>query len=315
LLLTLTYNLQSADKEDGISPLLNAQVSSLQKMLRYRLLYRWMVALLPFIVIAAVSFFMLSVLPGFALTAFLQWWGIAFLYAIFWLILVAFVQYFQYSSLINAITLTSVWVLFLIAIPGLLNTWLNYKYPAANKTEIAEYRDFDFKAWNISIDDHKKYLFGIYPQLQKEAEKLDTNQIKTFSYSLQVFNREKELHGLIIGKADERASAEEKTFLINPVGGVMRSFATVSQTSLNHQQIFEKDVFAYREKKLKYLFEKMINQPHFTKNDFVEMPKYQIKKNKSVFIVFLFPMVLMMVLSVLFILLGRTQKTLLKCFY
>jgi|694.fasta_scaffold20913_8 ABC-2 type transport system permease protein len=300
LLLTLTYNLQSADKEDGISPLLNAQVSSLQKMLRYRLLYRWMVALLPFIVIAAVSFFMLSVLPGFALTAFLQWWGIAFLYAIFWLILVAFVQYFQYSSLINAITLTSVWVLFLIAIPGLLNTWLNYKYPAANKTEIAEYRDFDFKAWNISIDDHKKYLFGIYPQLQKEAEKLDTNQIKTFSYSLQVFNREKELHGLIIGKADERASAEEKTFLINPVGGVMRSFATVSQTSLKHQQNFEKDVFAYREKKLKYLFEKMINQSHFTKNDFVAMPKLERTDTQNGLIKYLLPLITIVLIVILY---------------
>jgi ABC-2 type transport system permease protein len=213
---------------------------------------------------------------------------------------VAFVQYFQYSSLINAITLTSVWVLFLIAIPGLLNTWLNYKYPAANKTEIAEYRDFDFKAWNISIDDHKKYLFGIYPQLQKEAEKLDTNQIKTFSYSLQVFNREKELHGLIIGKADERASAEEKTFLINPVGGVMRSFATVSQTSLKHQQNFEKDVFAYREKKLKYLFEKMINQLHFTKNDFVAMPKLERTDTQNGLIKYLLPLITIVLIVILY---------------
>jgi ABC-2 type transport system permease protein len=245
----------------------------------------------------------------------MQWWSIALIYTIFWLALVALVQHFQFSSLINAITLAGVWVLLLIAIPGLFNTWFNYKYPAANKTEIAEYRDYNYKAWDISLDKHKKYLFGIYPQLQNDAAKLDTNNVKSFSYSLQVFNREKELHTAITGKAAEQAAAEEKTFWINPIGGVMRSFATVSQTSLNHQQIFEKDVFAYREKKLKYLFEKMINQPHFTKIDFVEMPKYQIKINKSVFIVFLFPMVLMMVLSVLFILLGRTQKTLLKCFY
>lgn len=274
LLLALTYNLQSADKEAGISPLLNAQASSTQKLMRFRLLYRWLVALIPLIITATVSIFMLSELPGFSFSAFFQWWGIALLYALFWLVVVALVQQFQFSSLINAITLAGVWVLLLIAIPGLLNTWFNYKYPAANKTEIAEYRDFDFKAWDISLDKHKKYLFDIYPQLQKDVGKLDTNHIRDFSYSLQVFNREKELHTAITGKAAAQSNAEEKTFWINPVGGVMRSFATISRTSLSQQQKFENDVFAYREKKLRHIFENMLTQPRFTKKDFEAIPKF-----------------------------------------
>lgn len=274
LLLALTYNLQSADREAGISPLLNAQVSSLQKLTHYRLLFRWLIALLPFIVTAVVSFFLLSGLPGFSFTAFLQWWGVALLYALFWLMVVALVQHFQFSSLINAITLAGVWVVLLIAIPGLLNTWFNYKYPAANKTEIAEYRDFDFKAWDVSLGKHKAYLFGIYPQLAKDAEKLDSNHIRGFSYSLQVFGREKELHAAISGKAAEQSAAEDRMFWINPVGGAMRSFATISQTGLNNQQQFEKDIFTYREKKLKHIFENMLLQTHFTKKDFEAMPKF-----------------------------------------
>lgn len=274
LLLALTYNLQSADQEAGISPLLNAQASSTQKLMRYRLFYRWLIALFPFVITAAASFFILSALPRFSFVAFMLWWGIALLYTLFWLVLVALVQRFHFSSLLNAITLAGIWVLLLIAIPGLLNTWFNYKYPATNKTEIAAYRDFDFKAWDISLDKHKKYLFGIYPQLQKDAEKSDTNHIKGFSYSLQVFNREKELHAAITAKAAEQAAAEEKTFWINPVGGVMRSFATVSQTSLNQQHLFEQDVYTYRGKKLKYIFENMLLQPHFTKKDFEAMPEF-----------------------------------------
>lgn len=310
LLLALTYNLQSADKEAGISPLLNAQASSIQKLMRHRLLYRWLVALVPFIITAAASFFMLSVLPGFSFTAFMQWWGIALLYALFWLLVVALVQQFQFSSLINAITLAGVWVLLLIAIPGLLNTWFNYKYPAANKTEIAEYRDFDFKAWDISLDKHKKYLFGIYPQLEKYAGKSDTNHIKEFSYSLQVFNREKELHAAITGKAAKQAAAEERTFWINPVGGIMRSFATISQTSLSQQLQFEKDIYAYREKKLIHIFENMLMQPHFTKKDFEGIPKYKINESENSFMSFLIPIVLLMVIALLLIILNLNHKVL-----
>lgn len=300
LLLALTYNLLSADKEAGIYPLLNAQASNIQKLMQYRLFFRWLAALFPFIITSVASFFILSPLPLFSFVAFMQWWSIALMYTMFWLALVALVQHFQFSSLINAITLAGVWVLLLIAIPGLFNTWFNYKYPAANKTEIAEYRDYNFKAWDISLDKHKKYLFGIYPQLQKYAAKSDTNNIKSFSYSLQVFNREKELHAAITGKAAEQAAAEEKTFWINPVGGVMRSFATVSQTSLKHQQIFEKDVFAYREKKLKYLFENILNQPHFTKNDFVAMPKLERTDTQNGLIKYLLPLITIVLIVILY---------------
>jgi ABC-2 type transport system permease protein len=308
LLVALTYNLQSADKEAGISPLLNVQASSIQKLMRYRLLYRWLVALTPFVITAAASFFMLSALPGFSFAAFMQWWGIALLYALFWLVVVALVQRLQFSSLINAVTLAGVWVLLLIAIPGLLNTWFNYKYPAANKTEIAEYRDFDFKAWDISLDKHKKYLFGIYPRLEKDTARLDSNHIRGFSYSLQVFNREKELHAAITGKAAEQAAAEESTFWINPVGGVMRSFATISQTSLSQQQQFEKDIFVYREKKLRHIFENMLMQPHFTKKDFEAMPAFTASTGHSGVWRYLLPLLAIITITFLYLLFRKQVK-------
>lgn len=308
LLLALTYNLQSADKEAGISPLLNAQAGSIKKLMWQRLLFRWLIAFAPAIIIAIVSYFMLATLPQFSFTAFIQWWSIALLYALFWLVVVALVQRFQFSSLINAITLAGVWVLLLIAIPGLLNTWFNYQYPATNKTEIAEYRDYDFKAWDQPNSSHKKYLFSIYPQLIKDSAKLDSNNIRSFSYSLQVLDKEKELYAAIASKAAAQSAAEEKTFWINPIGGVMRSFASISHTSLQQQQQFENTVINYREQKLKYIFENVLLHPHFTKKDFEGMPKVAMVGKQNGFVKHLLPLILLIAMAVLFVLLKPKSK-------
>ena len=293
LLLALSYNVQSADKEAGISPLLNTQANAPGKIIHLRLLFRWLMALVPVLLISLVSYIYMSSLPNFSIVSFFQWWGIALLYAIFWLVVVAIIQRFCFSSLISAITLAGIWVLLLVAIPGLLNTWFNYQYPSNNKTAIAEYRDYDNIAWDKPMSSHKKFLFSNYPQLQKDSAKLDSNNIRSFSYSLQVFNREQELYTSIAKNKKEQAASEENSFWINPVGGVMRSFAIICNSSLQQQQQFEQSVLDYRLQKLQHIYENQLLQPHFTKQDFEALPKYKAPIQNNKYFHFLFPLLVL----------------------
>lgn len=293
LLIALSYNVQSADKETGIFPLLQAQAVSVNKIMQQRLLFRWLLALLPVAIICGASFVMLSSLQNFSVTEFLQWWAIALVYAVFWWVLVALVQRFQLSSLINAISLAGLWVLLLIAIPGLLNTWFNYKYPATNKLELTEYRDFDFKAWDKPLATHKQIITAQFPKINVEDKKIDTNDMKAFGYFLQVMAKEKALHNSFIQQSELQANAEEKTFWINPVGGVMRSFSTLSNSTLQQQQAFEKAILKVRELKGNYLFENQLTKSHFTKNDFEAMPKFNETEKAKYFFSYLLPLILL----------------------
>lgn len=309
LFIALSYNIKSADKESGITPLLTAQAGSVNKIMYQRLLFRWMMALLPAIVIALISFVQLSSLKNFIVAAWLQWWSIAVLYALFWLAIVAFIQRFHFSSLINAITLAGIWVLLLIAIPGLLNTWFNYKYPSTNKTEIAEYRDYDFKAWDKPSAEHQKFFFTAYPHMLKDSAKLDSNNIRSFSYALQVFAKEIELYQQISASKKQQVFAEGKSFWLNPVGGVMHSFAAISQTTLSQQQHFEQAILDYRERKLKHLWQNNLMQPHFTKKDFEEMPKFSATTNNQSITKYLLPVLLFAGLALIGILfIKQTSK-------
>ena len=296
LLLAITYNVQSSDKEKGITPLLNIQANSLKKVLWYRILVRWLISLIPILITGIISLFLLSSLNGFSIKDFLQWWFIAFLYTIFWLIIVLFIQGLQFNSLINAISLAGLWILWLVAIPGLLNTWFNYQYPAVNTTEITAFRDFTSKAWEKSKEEHSKYLFAIYPELLKDSSKLDTNNIKSYSSLIQIINKEKELQNTIANNSKSQMISEEKCFWINPIGGVMRSFTTISNTSLEQQLQFELSTINYRQNKLKYIFENNLLKPHFTKSDLANLPKYNIAKTEIRFAKYLIPIFFIIVL-------------------
>lgn len=298
LLLALTYNLQSADKELGIDSLLYTQAASVDVLFRQRLLFRWLIALLPMFFLTFLSFWLLYSLPGFSFLSFLQWWGVAFLYALFWLVVVALVHRLKLNSLINAISLAGVWVLLLIAIPGLLNTWFNFQNSATNKTEIAEFRDYSAKIWDQSSENKRKYFFANYPQLLKGSAKVDSNLIDVFSSALQILDKEKELHNVIANNASAQMNAEEKSFWINPAGGVMRSFAIIGNTGLEQQIQFEKSVMKYREEKLHYFFENILLQANFTKKDFEKIPKY-IEPNKELkFVKYLLPLSLLTLIAI-----------------
>jgi hypothetical protein len=92
--------------------------------------------------------------------------------------------------------------------------------------------------------------------------------------------------------------AEEKSFWINPVGGVVRSFAIIGNTGLEQQIQFEKSVMKYREEKLHYFFENILFQTNFTKKDFEKIPTYFEPNKELKFGKYLLPLSLLTLIAI-----------------
>lgn len=293
--IALAYNARSADVEAGITPLLRTQAGAVDRIVQYRVLFRWIMALLPVFIVLLASAVQLFSATNFSIAAWLQWWGVAFVYALFWLLVVLLVQRFRLNSVINVMTLSGIWVLLLIAVPGLLNTWLNYRYPATNKTEVAELRDFDTKAWDLPFEQHQAILIKHYPAYKKLIFKdmADSIKFRSFGYALLVFEQEQLLYNKAAADKQQRSKVEEQLFWLNPVGGVLRSFASISHTSIHHQHSFEQSVLAYREQKLKYLFENLVSETPFLKAAFEQMPRYKPVKAETTVLQYLLPIILL----------------------
>jgi ABC-2 type transport system permease protein len=297
LFIALAYNAKSDDKEMGRYNLLVSQAGNINSLYFYRLTSKLFISVIPLVIVLFYSLFKMSDLNSFSLFAFLKWWAVAFLYIVFWFLLISLILNLNYSSLNNAIMMISVWVLLLVAIPGLLNTYLSYKHPNNSKSDIVNLRDVEKSFNNLSFGEHKKNVYAIDSTFIKDSvrhriDPLLKAGIEQYSSELLSFKHENNIYNKILQSTESKLVDEKNSYWINPVGCIYSVFTSISNTSIKDQQYFERSVMNYRFSQMNYLFKNLLTSSHFTKHDFINMPSYNVKDivhvKKSLFVPFIF---------------------------
>jgi ABC-2 type transport system permease protein len=227
-------------------------------------------------------------ISDFSFFSFSKWWLIAIHYIFFWFLFVSLILKFNFSSLNNAIMMIGIWILFLIAIPGLLNTYLSYKHPNNSKSDIVNFRDVEKSFANLSFNEHKKNVYTydssyIKDSSQHNSDPLINAGIEQYSSELKTFEYEKMLFNNIIQSTDNKLDDAKLAYWINPVGCIYSILSSIANTSIKDQQYFEQSVIDYRFVQMNYLFNNLLKSSRFTKKDFEGMPKFSTaNKNLSV---------------------------------
>jgi ABC-2 type transport system permease protein len=139
LIFALSYNLLSAERENGTLRLLLSQPLRLRTLLAGKLTVRAAVLLGP-AVLLPVAVLLVARHAGLAgaSQARTLWWALLVgAYALFWFALVVAVNAFGASSATNAMVLVIAWVLLVLVAPVLLNLAVTQASPAPSRTELA----------------------------------------------------------------------------------------------------------------------------------------------------------------------------------
>lgn len=300
LFIAISYNTASADKEAGINKLLASQSGNLQIVISARIFFRWLLALMPFFISVVIASWWIRNETSFSYRSFFQWLGIALLYAFFWLSIVLFITSRGWNSMVNALSMAGIWLLLLVGIPGILNSWYQYKYPNYIQQEITQLRDDKAKYADLILAVHKENFYKEFPSLIKDSAMVDTDELRWCSYAMMGLKREKEIYGNMAQKTNAQKRNEEQFFWINPVGGLMRAFSTISSSTLESHQQFETSVLDLRMQKVRYLFGEFFTKPHFAKAELDGVPMYKPSPAPHLgFINYLWPVILITILSMI----------------
>jgi ABC-2 type transport system permease protein len=138
LIFALSYNLLSAERENGTLRLLLSQPLRLRTLLAGKLTVRAAVLLGP-AVLLPVAVLLVARQAGLAgASGATLWWALLVgAYALFWFALVVAVNAFGASSATNAMVLVIAWVLLVLVAPVLLNLAVTQASPAPSRTELA----------------------------------------------------------------------------------------------------------------------------------------------------------------------------------
>jgi len=162
VLIAMTFNLYSEEKELGTWRILAAQTSGkasfLLKKMAVRILFVFGVLI--------VLMFLASVILQISMNA--NFWAIflqSILYLMFWSALCLWMVSLLKSSSFNALVLISIWVVLTILIPALVNNYVinTYQVPEALDAMV-EQRDGYHEKWDMEKDVTMNGFIGAYPQ-------------------------------------------------------------------------------------------------------------------------------------------------------
>ncbi len=137
VILALSYNLLSAEREQGSLSLLMAQPVTLRQIVAGKLAAR---SSLVFGAVMAAGLVPLLVMRPVHGEAMLQWMWLActvIVYGGFWFALAATINALHRSSAFNAVTLVGAWVVVVLVLPVLMNVAVQQASPAPSRTEFA----------------------------------------------------------------------------------------------------------------------------------------------------------------------------------
>jgi len=133
LLLGLTYNLVSAERERGTLPLILLQQGSVKRLALGRSLFLGVCVLLALVAILLGGLSVTGLLGQVSGGALFGWLAVAFFYGLFWVGLAVFVSSRGGASATNAVVLAGAWLVFTIIVPSTVSVAAKAIYPVPSR--------------------------------------------------------------------------------------------------------------------------------------------------------------------------------------
>jgi len=340
LLISISFNALSQEKQSGQLRLLMLQGLSPRRLLFNQLVIRASIILLPLLLISVSALVLFS--EGIGLLAISFFIGIVLAYASFWLALSAFVISYGNTSAYNAAVLVISWLSFVIIIPAVLNSLIVTANTAPSRIEYVDTLREQTDEIDKSSNKVMAQYFQDHPELANkksidksvdEAGNDEASNLPSTSYSTKkiakIIATEKAMQpyddAFETVLMAQQKQAEQFSYL-SPATIVQGALFDLSGNGLMRHQDFIKQVLSHH-KTLRYFYQQRIILAHqqgdfspcegcnarITVSDLTQVPQFTyVNKTSamawtSILMLLLFSTVLMVVASLRLSMMNRGQ--------
>lgn len=162
LIISLTYNLLSEEKEDGTWKLVATQSRRPVKMLLQKMAIRILAVLAVLLILFLLAATALSLPLD---SSFLATLLLSLLYVLTWFAICFWIVSLQRKSNTNAVALLSIWLLLTVVLPGAANNYITTRYPVPEAmATILEQREGYHAKWDMDKRTTMQPFYKHYPQ-------------------------------------------------------------------------------------------------------------------------------------------------------
>lgn len=285
LILALSYNILSAEKENGTLQLTMAN-SSLS--LRHYVVGKVLARLSP-LLIFALGFSLI----GFALSGVdmtekntifrLALWILAVLfYALFWFALAVLVNAFNFSSATNATILAGCWVTLVIVTPALLHVAAAALHPVPSRLEfVSKVREADNGTRSAGEKLLSQY-YGDHPELVP-AGQLDVADFTQRFYAIRQERQRRLLPE--VNRFDEQLRAQQTLVgryrVFSPAVVMQETLNDIAGTSIHRQHSFINQIRAFVDDWHGVLIPRLMRKENLRASDYDRMPRFRFQEETN----------------------------------
>ncbi len=275
-IIAISFNLLSAEKEQGTLRLLLAQPLKLSTLFLAKILFRFM------LIAAIVLVLSLTALIWTGAAADLRalyWIFGVLLYAIFWLGASCAVAAMQRSSAFNAITLLGVWLLLAVIAPVLINAAIDISKPVQEGLELTMVqREAVHGGWDKPKTETMERFFKYYPQYSNTGSVEGDFKWKWYYAFQELGDRSVErLYQSYRQKMLDRQTLASNLSIVSPPAKLQEVLNGIAGTDLQQHLDFIAGTKTYHEKLKAFYYPYLYNDRAFQHADFSKEPRYSFK--------------------------------------
>ncbi|OJJ21751.1 hypothetical protein BKI52_14720 [marine bacterium AO1-C] len=279
VIILLTYDIYSAEKEQGTLPLLASQPLKVSRVMWIKVSFRLLVIL----GLGLLLTFLGVLLNGISVTAnlgkIIQWMGVISVYTLFWFAMMYGVIALRKSSAFNAIAGLGAYLMLTLVFPALLNIFINIQAPPPAKNEMTNMIRTRFaNQWGNPKSWIFKDFYPKYPQYN-DGDTLSFNKWFYAGYLL-MDEEARKINQKFEQQLQKRKTLGKQWLWITPAVLAQEKLNQVAQTGQEAQQQYLQKAEAFHAKLRDFYYPRIFKDKKIKVQEISKIPRYESQKVK-----------------------------------
>lgn len=277
LILAVSYNILSAEREQGTLAMLLSQPVALRQFVLGKVALRALVVLLPALGFSLIGFFASRAeLTASALLRLALWAAVVAAYGAFWFALASLVSAWGKSSATNALALAGLWLVFVLIIPALVNVTATTLYPVPSRVEMVQAMRRASKEAAARGSQLLAKYYEDHPELVPAGASPDMNDF--FVRSIAVQDDVEQQIQPVLAQFDEQLFRQQRLVdrfrFLSPAILTQSALNDVAGTGPDRYRHFLRLVDDYHQSWLAFFRPRIVRKTQLTAADYEQMPRF-----------------------------------------
>lgn len=278
LIITISYDLLSSEKERGTLAMVLAHPISLKRLIASKLLCRFGILLAVVVVVNVAAFLAVGSELSHMETwvRFGLWLGATVLYSLFWFAMATLVNARGGSSSTNGIALAAVWLVLVVVVPTLISLVATTLYPAPSRMDfITEQRSAQAKAELTYTSALDQFAYD-HPGLVSSGKELMDNFVAVREAKNDaVVAAVRPLYEQFQSQLKEQEAVVTRFQFLSPAIMMQRVLNEAAGSSTERYSAFKLQTSTFQKQFKGYFMRRILAKQSMTDADYDQIPKFE----------------------------------------